>query len=34
MAAIPVSALNTPVTNLKAAHDEIVAALDMAFHGF
>ncbi|NKC05188.1 CcdB family protein [Brucella haematophila] len=34
MAAIPISALKEPVTNLKAAHDEIVAALDMAFHGF
>ncbi|KAB2662169.1 plasmid maintenance protein CcdB [Brucella tritici] len=34
MAAIPVSVLKTPVTNLSASHDEIVAALDMVFHGF
>ncbi|KAB2658038.1 plasmid maintenance protein CcdB [Brucella tritici] len=34
MAAIPVSVFKTPVTNLSASHDEIVAARDMVFHGF
>lgn len=34
MSAIPVSALKNPITNLSASHDEIVSALDMAFHGF
>lgn len=34
MSAIPVSVLKNPVTNLSASHDEIVSALDMAFHGF
>ncbi|MCV9910455.1 CcdB family protein [Brucella sp. HL-2] len=34
MAAIPVSTLKEPVTNLSASHDKIVSALDMAFHGF
>lgn len=34
MSAIPVSILKNPVTNLSVSHDEIVSALDMAFHGF
>lgn len=34
MAAIPVSVLKNPVTNLSDSHDEIVSAVDMAFHGF
>ncbi|MDH6234008.1 toxin CcdB [Mesorhizobium soli] len=34
MAAVPISALATPVANLSAHHDHIVAALDMVFHGF
>lgn len=34
MAAIPVSVLKNPVTNLSNSHDEIVSAVDMAFHGF
>ncbi|RLL64138.1 plasmid maintenance protein CcdB, partial [Ochrobactrum soli] len=34
MSAIPVSVLKERVTNLSASHDDIVSALDMAFHGF
>lgn len=34
LAAIPVSALSTPITNLSPHHDEIIAALDMVFQGF
>jgi len=34
MAAIPVSVLKEPAANLSPHHDEIVAALDMVFHGF
>ncbi|WP_457581038.1 CcdB family protein [Ensifer canadensis] len=34
LAAIPLSALADPVANLSERHDEIVAALDMVFHGF
>lgn len=34
LAAIPLSALSDPVSNLSDRHDEIVAALDMVFHGF
>lgn len=34
LAAIPVSALTEPHSNLSERHDEIIAALDMLFHGF
>lgn len=34
LAAIPMSALRQPVANLSALHDDILAALDMVFHGF
>ncbi|MGF6178205.1 CcdB family protein [Ensifer sp. 4252] len=34
LAAVPVSALSEPIANLSERHDEIVAALDMVFHGF
>ncbi|GLU29788.1 CcdB family protein [Brucella sp. NBRC 12950] len=34
MSSIPVSVLKERVTNLSASHDDIVSALDMAFHGF
>ena len=34
MAAIPEHELGHPIGNLSAHHDEIVAALDMLFHGF
>lgn len=34
MAAIPMSALAAPVANLSERHDDIIAALDMVFHGF
>lgn len=34
LAAIPLSALSVPVSNLSDRHDDIVAALDMVFHGF
>lgn len=34
LAAVPQKILKTPVANLAAEHVAIVAALDMAFHGF
>jgi toxin CcdB len=34
LAAVPVSVLASPIANLSAHRDEIVAALDMVFHGF
>lgn len=34
MAAVPLSILKTPLTNLSAHHDEITGALDMLFLGF
>lgn len=34
LAAVPVSVLAAPVANLSGHHDDIVAALDMVFHGF
>ncbi|WP_244512701.1 CcdB family protein [Ensifer sp. LC163] len=34
LAAVPVSALAEPIVSLSQHHDEIIAALNLVFHGF